>query len=77
MDALSNIATFFGRFHPLVVHFPIALIALAIFFEILSYRGVEKYKSATQFIWLLGAITGAAGATTKKHYRSTNGAALC
>ena len=39
MDNTNWLLQFFGRLHPLVVHFPIALLVIAFFFEMLSLKG--------------------------------------
>jgi uncharacterized membrane protein len=57
---LLNIETFFGRFHPLVVHLPIGFLLLAVFFALLSLK--EKYKGlhvAIPVSLLAGSISAA------------------
>lgn len=47
-----------GRFHPLIVHFPIAILLLAVAFEFLArIRSFKKLKPAVQPTLLIGAIT--------------------
>ncbi|QEC53800.1 putative membrane protein [Anseongella ginsenosidimutans] len=55
-----DIISFFGRFHPLVVHLPIGILLAAILIAFLSKK--EKYSflaSALDFMLLLGAISTA------------------
>ncbi len=57
---LLNIETFFGRFHPLIVHLPIGFLLLGIFFALLSLN--EKYKAlynAVPVSLLVGSISAA------------------
>ncbi|WP_235299194.1 DUF2231 domain-containing protein [Portibacter marinus] len=42
---------FLGRFHPLIVHFPIGLLIIASFFEVLTF--VDRWKSLRSGIVLL------------------------
>jgi uncharacterized membrane protein len=49
--------SFIGHFHPVLVHLPIGILLLAIFFEFLSRK--EKYTSLTSAVelsWLLGGV---------------------
>jgi uncharacterized membrane protein len=63
---LLNVETFFGRFHPLIVHLPIGFLLLAVFFYLLSqrkeYKGIHVAVPASLLIGSLGAafacITG-------------------
>ncbi|WP_304516448.1 c-type cytochrome domain-containing protein [Cecembia rubra] len=41
----SNLIVFLGRLHPLVVHFPIVLIFLALFFELITKANILKVPS--------------------------------
>ncbi len=53
-----DISSFFGRFHPLVVHLPIGFILLAIIIEI--YTGYKKINISIRvisFCWFLGFIS--------------------
>ena len=53
-----DIVTFFGRFHPLLVHLPIGFLLLAILIE--WYQGKKEGKENSKLItyaWLLGAIS--------------------
>lgn len=57
---LLNIETFFGRFHPLMVHLPIGFLLLAVFFALLSLK--EKFKAlyvAVPVSLLVGSISAA------------------
>ncbi len=59
MDYFFNdFILFAGRFHPLVVHFPIALIFFAFFLQLLSlFHRFQQYKPAMRLAWLCGALT--------------------
>ena len=50
-----------GRMHPLLLHFPIVLLLLAMvleFFRFSSpYRSEKFYKALTSFIWMAGVLT--------------------
>ncbi len=51
------IIQFFGRFHPLLVHFPIGILFLAFLFECLSqFKAYKKLRSAIQPALFLGAL---------------------
>lgn len=56
---------FVGRFHPTIVHFPIAFLILAILIEGLAPRSsyVAGVRSAVPFILLLGALSALAAVT--------------
>jgi uncharacterized membrane protein/mono/diheme cytochrome c family protein len=55
---LEALTTLFGRFHPLLVHFPIAILLLALVFELLARtKSFKKLKAAVQSTLLIGAIT--------------------
>ncbi|HEU5145889.1 MAG TPA: DUF2231 domain-containing protein [Chryseosolibacter sp.] len=45
---MDFITTFFGRFHPLLVHLPIGILFLAFLFECLSFR--ERYKKLGKLV---------------------------
>lgn len=51
---LSDIVTFLGRFHPLVVHLPIGIFILAFFFDIISYH--QKFAHCRQLVPLIVLI---------------------
>ena len=56
MDPIPDIFIFFGRFHSLVVHLPIAFLALAVLLEVLiRWPKFERFKSFIPFVWLLAA----------------------
>src|SRR5688500_2376362 len=62
MDALI---TLIGRFHPLVVHFPIAILLMAIVFELLAkISSLKKLKSAVQPTLFIGALTSVISVST-------------
>jgi uncharacterized membrane protein len=53
-----DLELFVGRFHPLIVHFPIALLILAVLIEFVSKASkFEQLSSSLPFILLLGAVT--------------------
>ena len=53
-----DISSFFGRFHPLVVHLPIGFILLAIFLEIYAaYKKLNFSRRIISFCWFLGFIS--------------------
>ena len=59
----SDIVLFFGRFHPLVLHFPIGFLAVAFALEVLSrFDKYKKYKAAVGFVLLLGAASAVVAA---------------
>ncbi len=58
MEQISDISTFLGRFHPMLVHLPIGFITLALLFQLLSSRPSQsKLKPALPFIWFCGCIS--------------------
>lgn len=51
--------TALAEFHPLIVHFPIALFILYIFFEVISlFTKTDFFNKAAALILFLGVITG-------------------
>lgn len=57
---IADIGLFFGRFHPIVVHFPITLLIAAVIIKALA--SIPRFRSLTSVVpWLLlsGIITGA------------------
>jgi uncharacterized membrane protein len=57
---LISIETFFGRFHPLIVHLPIGFLVLAVFFSLVSL--LKKYRSlriAVPFSLFIGSLSAA------------------
>ena len=53
-----DIVTFFGRFHPLLVHLPIGFLFLAILIELYQGKKVkEKNNQIIAYTWLLGAVS--------------------
>lgn len=61
----AEIFQFFGRFHPLILHFPIVCVALLALFEFLSMvKGTEQFKMTTRILlYLLAASLFAAFAS--------------
>jgi len=57
MEDLSWILQFFGRLHPLLVHFPIGLLVVALFFELLTIRGKRQgLREGINWMVYTGAI---------------------
>ena len=49
---------FLGRLHPLVVHFPVALLIVALVLEIYSLRNKnQSLRSAQNIVLFIGALT--------------------
>lgn len=57
MAELATIFQFFGRLHPLVLHFPIALLVIALLFEILAKKGQGDFSKGAHLLLWLGAYT--------------------
>ena len=71
---MDFIISFFGRFHPLLVHLPIGILFLAFLFECLSFK--ESYRPlrrAIQPSLLLGLIFSIAAAVTGYFLRQEGG----
>lgn len=47
-----------SQFHPLTVHFPIALLIVAFFFEVLAlnYKNNYRFRRASLYLFLLGTL---------------------
>src|SRR6185295_13745924 len=57
---LTDILTFSGRMHPLIVHLPIGFLLLAMIFDGVSYfKKYEHLKSAVPFALLMGFASAA------------------
>lgn len=57
-DNPSDILIFFGRIHPLVVHFPIAFLLLAALAELVVKRPkFQPLKNYLHYVWALGCIS--------------------
>ncbi|MDX2249878.1 MAG: DUF1549 domain-containing protein [Bacteroidia bacterium] len=57
LDALWFL-TFLGRLHPMVVHFPIALLIVALLMEMMTLRGKnENFRGAITLLLRLGAVS--------------------
>lgn len=54
MNSASDLALFFGRFHPVLVHLPIGLVVLLVFLEVLSR--FERFKHANANAGLILSI---------------------
>jgi len=62
-QAHGNLGQFLGRFHPLIVHLPIALILLVPVLEIAGSRGRRpEFRTAAAFVLALAFITALASA---------------
>jgi uncharacterized membrane protein len=58
---LTDIFTFFGRFHPVIVHLPIGFLLLAITLDFVSHiKGYAQLQMAVPFTLLLGTIASIA-----------------
>ncbi len=58
---MDGLLTFFGRFHPLIVHLPIGMLMLAFLMEVVSYKDeYKKLEVAIPFALLLGSLSAAA-----------------
>lgn len=57
LDGLPPIFGFVGRLHPLVLHFPIGLLTIALLFEILSLRGKKELAAGARLLLWFGAYT--------------------
>lgn len=57
MEILNGILQLLGRLHPLLVHFPIGLLVIALFLELLTIRGKKKeLHEGIKWMVYLGAI---------------------
>lgn len=57
MDSFDWILQLLGRFHPLLVHFPIGLLVVALFMELSTLRGRRKgLREGTYWVVYLGTI---------------------
>ena len=57
MDDLSWVSQFLGRLHPLLVHFPIGLLVVALFMELLTIGGKRKgLREGTHWIVYMGTV---------------------
>ncbi len=52
-----EISTFFGRFHPLLVHLPIGFLILAVLISIRQKDRNSTYSKLLRFIWFLSFIS--------------------
>lgn len=57
LTELPTLFRFFGRLHPLVLHFPIALLVIALLFQALSQRGKKEFTAGAKLLLWLGAYT--------------------
>lgn len=48
---------FLGRLHPMVVHFPIGLLCVALIMELIAWKRKKNYQSAIQTMVIIGAIS--------------------
>lgn len=71
---MDFITTFFGRFHPLLVHLPIGILFLAFLFECLSFRaGYKKLGKVVQPALFWGSMFAIAAAITGFFLRQEGG----
>jgi uncharacterized membrane protein len=57
---LLNLETFFGRFHPLIVHLPIGFLLLAVFFAATSFKTkYRQLRAAVPPALLMGTLSAA------------------
>lgn len=49
--------TFLGRLHPMVVHFPIGLLVVALIMEMIAWNKRKSYQSAIHTLIVIGAIS--------------------
>lgn len=64
IEELAAIFQFVGRLHPLVLHFPIGLLVMALLFEVLSKRGQKDLAKGAELLLWLGAYTAVISAIT-------------
>ena len=58
MDSTNWILQFFGRLHPLLVHFPIGLLVVALIFEVTTIGGKRKgLRDGINWMVYVGAVT--------------------
>lgn len=63
MEGSSDLVLFFGRFHPLILHFPIGFLAIAFALEVMSrFDQFKQYKPAVGFVLLLGTASAVVAA---------------
>src|SRR5687767_13394432 len=71
---MDFITTFFGRFHPLLVHLPIGILFLSFLFECLSFRnGYKKLNKAVQPALFWGSVFAIAAAISGFFLRKEGG----
>ena len=57
VTGLPPIFQFVGRLHPLMLHFPIGLLVVALLFEFLNQKGQKHFKASADLTLWLGAFT--------------------
>jgi len=63
-NAFSWISEFLGRLHPLLVHFPVGLLVVGLFMELLTLNGKRPgLREGIRWIIYLGAMSAVASAT--------------
>lgn len=71
---MDFITTFFGRFHPLLVHLPIGILFLAFLFECLSVKSdYKRLRKAVQPALFLGVVFAIASAISGYFLRQEGG----
>jgi uncharacterized membrane protein len=70
IDAVIDLAPFVGRFHPLLVHFPIGILLLAVAMQLVAQVAARRRRAAPfsdraiAFVLGCGAVSAVAAATT-------------
>lgn len=58
---ILTVSEFIGRFHPVLVHLPIGILLLSVFFHLLGYKkGFEQLKPAIKISLFVGAVAAIA-----------------
>jgi uncharacterized membrane protein/mono/diheme cytochrome c family protein len=72
IDPVIDLAPFVGRFHPLLVHFPIGILLLAVAMQLVALISARRGRTPTPpfsdraiaFVLVFGAVSAVAAATT-------------
>lgn len=49
--------SFLGRLHPMIVHFPVGLLCVALIMELIAWKKKKDYNAAIQVLVIIGAIS--------------------
>ncbi len=60
----TNETNLIAAFHPLLIHFPIALIMVAVLFELLRARSSDQWRAPLQLLLALVVVSGLLAGTT-------------